>query len=326
MKAIVRDEYGSPDVLALEDVARPEVGDESVLVRIRAASLNAYDWHMLRGEPSLIRLMTGLRKPRSRLMGADMAGIVEAVGKEVRQLRPGDEVFGHGRGTLAEYLCAPEQNFAPKPSNLTFEQAAAIPMAGTSALQSLRDKGRIQPGQKVLINGAAGGVGTFAVQIARALGADVTGVCSTRNLDMVRSIGASSVVDYTREDFTQGGQRYDLILDIAANHSLSAYRRVLNREGVLVSLGEAGGPGEQSGTGEILGSLLKTLLISPFISQKLPLFVAKFTNEDLVALKELVEAGQVTPVIDRGYPLSDVPDAIRYLETGHARGKVVISV
>jgi NADPH:quinone reductase-like Zn-dependent oxidoreductase len=326
MKAIVRETYGSPDVLELRDVAIPVPGDGSVLIRVRAASVNALDWHLLRAEPSLVRMMAGLRKPRTQGMGADAAGVVEAVGKNVSRLRPGDEVFGTGDGAFAEYLVADEKKLALKPANVTFEQAAALPVAGISALQALRDKGRVQPGQEVLINGAAGGVGTFAVQIARAFGASVTGVCSTRNVEMVRALGATRVIDYTQEDFTRGKVRYDVILDIADNHSLAEYRRVLTRNGILVTLGAAGGPGEQPGTGRIFLGMLQTILLSAVVSQKLALFLAKVTAEDLDALRELVEAGKVTPVIDREYPLAEVPDAIRHVETGHARGKVVIRI
>ncbi len=334
MKAIVRHSYGSSDVLELRDIDKPVVDDDGVLVRVRAASVNAYDWHLLRGRPYLVRMFAGLRKPKNTGVGVDVAGLVEAVGKNVTQFRPGDEVFGqgggafaaHGGGAFAEYVCAGENNFVLKPANLTFEQAAAVPMAGSTALQGLRDKGQVQPGQKVLINGAAGGVGTFAVQIAKSFGADVTGVCSTRNVDMVRSIGADHVVDYTREDFTRSGQRYDLMLDVAASHSLSACRRVLSSNGIFVSVGSAGGPDEQPGSVEVLVGVLEILLVSRFTSQKLLPFLAKFSKEDLTVLKELTEAGKVRPVIDRRYPLSEVPDAIRYLETGHAQGKVVITV
>lgn len=326
MRAVVRHRYGSSDVLELRDIDKPVVDDDSVLVRVRAASVNAYDWHMLRGRPYLVRMFAGLRKPKSTGVGVDLAGLVEAVGKNVTQFRPGDEVFGHGGGAFAEYLCAGENNFVLKPANLTFEQAAAVPMAGSTALQALRDKGRIQPGQKVLVNGAAGGVGTFAVQIAKSFGADVTGVCSTRNVDLVRSIGADHVIDYTREDFTRSGQRYDLMLDVAASHSLSACRRVLSSNGIYVSVGSAGGPDEQPRSVEVLVGVLEILLVSRFTSQKLLPFLAKFSKEDLVVLKELIEAGKVTPVIDRTYPLSETPEAIRYLEKGHAQGKVVITV
>jgi NADPH:quinone reductase-like Zn-dependent oxidoreductase len=325
MKAVVRDRYGPPDVLQLREIPRPVPGDDEVLVRIRAASVNAYDWHLLRGEPSIVRLMTGFGKPKSAGMGADLAGVVEVAGRSVTRFRPGDEVYGHSEGSFAEYVAAKEKNIALKPSSLTFEEAAAVPMAGCSALQSLRDKGRVQPGQKVLINGASGGVGTFAVQIARALGADVTGVCSARNADLVRSLGASHVVDYAREDFTRSGVRYDVILDIADTHSTAAYRRALTPKGTLVSLGAAGGPGEQAGTAAIMFGTVKTLLTSPFIAQNLRLFFARPSHADLDALRELIEAGKVRPVVDRSYALAEVADAIRYVETGHARGKVVVA-
>jgi NADPH:quinone reductase-like Zn-dependent oxidoreductase len=326
MKAVVRDRYGPPDVLELREVARPVPGDGGVLVRVRAASVNPYDWHLLRGEPSLVRLMTGLRRPKTPGAGADLAGVVEAVGTGVTRFRPGEEVFGHGEGSFAEFAVANEKHIASKPPSLTFEEAAAVPMAGCSALQSLRDKGQVQPGQKVLINGASGGVGTFAVQIARSFGAHVTGVCSARNADMVRSLGASHVVDYAREDFTRSGERYDVILDIADTHSTADYRRALTPTGTLVSLGAAGGPGEQDGTAAIMFGTTKNLVTSRFISQNLRLFIAKPSHADLDALRELIEAGKVKVVIDRRYALTEVPEAIRYVETGHARGKVVIGV
>ena len=314
MKAIVYHEYGSPDVLELKDIDKPMVNDDSVLVRVRAASVNAYDWHMVRGLPYVVRMSEGLRKPKRSVTGVDMAGHVEAVGKNVTQFRPGDEVFGERGGAFAEYVCARENNFVLKPANLTFEQAAAVPMAGYTALQGLRDKGQIQPGHRVLINGAAGGVGTFAVQIAKSFGAEVTGVCSTRNVDMVRSIGADHVVDYTREDFTRSGERYDLILDAVDNRSLSACRRALGPNGILVLVGAPEGRWVAP-----LARFLIPQLLSRFVSQKLVSLLATRSKEDLVVLKELIEAGKVTPVIDRRYPLSEVPDAIRYLETGHAQ-------
>lgn len=321
MQAIVRHKYGSPDVLELKDIDKPVVDDDSVLVRVRAASVNPYDWHFMRGLPYIVRMGEGLRKPKSTISGVDVAGHVEAVGKNVTQFQPGDEVFGQRGGAFAEYVCAGEKNFVLKPANLTFEQAAAVPMAGFTALQGLRDKGQIQPGQRVLINGAAGGVGTFAVQIAKAFGAHVTGVCSTRNVDMVRSIGADQVVDYTQEDFTRSGQRYDLILDVAGNRSVSDVRRVLGSNGILVVVG---GP-----KGRWLGPLirmLEALVLSRFVSQRMVPFLSKRSKDDLIFLKELIEAGKVTPVIDRTYPLSETPEAIRYLEEGHAQGKVVITV
>ncbi len=321
MKAIVYHEYGSPDVLELKEIDTPVVEDDQVLVRVHAASVNPLDWHRMRGLPYFLRASEGLAKPKNNGLGADVAGRAEAVGRNVTQVQPGDEVFGMSIRTLAEYVCVSEHGVAQKPANLTFEQAAAVPVAASTALQGLRDKGRIQPGQKVLINGAAGGVGTFAVQIAKSFGADVTGVCSTRNVDMVRSIGADQVIDYTEEDFTQDGQRCDLLFESVGNRSLSDCRRVLKPEGILVLVGAA--------DGRWLGPLvrpLKALLVSRFVSQKLVPFLTKRSKDDLVVLKDLIEAGKVTPVIDRRYPLSEVPEAIRYLEEGHAQGKVVITV
>ncbi len=323
MKAIVRERYGSPDVLELKDVDRPAVDDDGVLVRVRAASVNAYDWHMMRGLPFLLRMSEGLRKPKRSAMGVDVAGQVEAVGKNVTHLRPGDQVFGARAGSLAEYVRGGPKSFlVPMPAGLSFERAAAVPMAGVTALQGLRDKGQLKPGQRVLINGAAGGVGTFAVQIAKAFGAHVTAVCSTRNVDMVRSLGADQVIDYTREDFTRSGQRYDLILDVAASRSLSDCRRVLRSTGILVIVGAPDG----RRMGPIVARLLAAIVLSRFASQKMLPFLAKNSKEDLIVLKDLIEAGKVTPVIDRTYPLSETPAAIRYLEEGHARGKVVITV
>ena len=322
MQAIVNSKYGSPDRLELREIDKPALGDDGVLVRVRAASVNPYDWHFMRGLPYFMRLMSGLRRPKQTVRGVDVAGQGEAVGDNVTNLRPDDEVFGAGwGGALAEYVCGGESDFALKPAGLTFEQAAALPMAGCTALQALRDRGQLQPGQRVLINGAAGGVGTFAVQIAKALGGEVTGVCSTRNVDMVRSIGADHAVDYTVEDFTRSGQRYDLVLDTVGNRSLSDLRRALTPKGTLIL---AGGKG-----GRLLGPLallLRARLLSRFVAQRLLSFIAKLRKDDLVVLNELIEAGKVTPVIDRTYPLSEAPEAIRYLEAGHARGKVVITV
>ena len=324
MKAIVRSKYGSPDVLELREIEKPAVEDDHVLVRVQAASVNAGDWHSMRGKPYIIRLMLGgLFKPRTKnaVLGGDLAGRVEAVGGNVTEFQPGDEVFGMSIRTFAEYVSVRRVGIVRKPANLTFEQAAAVPVAAITALQGLRDKGHIRPGQKVLINGASGGVGTFAVQIAKSFGADVTAVCSPRNVDMVRSLGADRVIDYTREDFTRDGQRYDLIFDVAGNHSFSECRRVLSPNGTLVMVG-------QSGRKKI--SILP-LLTAPLVSrlrrkQKLVSFIAKRNKEDLTLLKELMEAGKVTPVIDRQYPLSEVPAALRYLGEGHARGKIVITV
>ena len=324
MKAIVRERYGSPDALEFKDIDRPVIDDDSILVRVRAASINAYDWHMMRGAPFLVRTSEGLRKPKNRAMGVDVAGQVEAVGKNVTKFRPGDEVFGARLGSLAEYVRGTEKSFlVAKPANLTFEQAAAVNMAGTTALQGLRDHGQIKPGQRVLINGATGGVGTFAVQIAKALGAHVTAVCSTRNVELVRSLGADEVIDYSKQDFTRTAQRYDLIFDVAANRSLADLSRVLNPTGTLVGVGAAKGGRSMA---PILFRILGHALYSRFAKQKMGSFMAKNSKDDLLALKDLIEAGKVKPVIDRTYPLSETANALRYLEEGHARGKVVITV
>jgi NADPH:quinone reductase-like Zn-dependent oxidoreductase len=323
VKAIVYHEYGSPDdVLELKDIDKPAVKDDEVLVRVHAASANPYDWHFMTGLPYFMRLQAGLLKPKANALGADLAGQVEAVGKKVTQFQPGDEIFGIGAGAFAEYVCVSEDSVALNPANLTFEQAAGVPLAAGTALQGLRDKGQIQAGHKVLINGASGGVGTFAVQIAKSFGAEVTGVCSTRNVDMVRSIGADHVIDYTREDFTRSGQRYQLMLDLVGNHSPSECRRVLNPKGLYIA---SFGQPEHRWLGP-LAHLLRMLIVSGFVSQKMTTFTAKENKEDLVVLGELLEAGKVTPVIDRTYPLSEVPEAIRYLEKGHTQGKIVITV
>ena len=327
MKAVRYHRYGGPDVLELQEVAMPAAGDGELLVRVRAASVNPLDWHFMRGAPYLVRMMAGLSRPKpsaSRL-GADMAGSVEAVGQNVTGFQPGDEVFGglEERGTLAEYISVrADAVVLQKPAGLTFEQAAAVPVAAFTALQALRDKGRVQPGQKVLVNGASGGVGTFAVQIAKALGAEVTGVCSTANVGMVASIGADHVVDYTREDFTRAERRYDLLIDIAGNRSLAETRRVLVPKGVLVVVG---GPNKGRWIGPF-GRTIRMLLQSPAVSQRMVSFLAHQNRDDLAVLRELLDAGKVTPVIDRAYRLNQVAEAVRYLETGHARGKVVITV
>jgi NADPH:quinone reductase-like Zn-dependent oxidoreductase len=323
MKAIVQDRYGSPDVLDLREIDKPVVEDGEVLVRVRAASANPADWHFMRGLPYVMRPQSGLGKPRNGVLGRDVAGQVEAVGKDVTRFRPGDEVFANvGTGGFAEYTCVSEDFLELKPVNLTFEQTAAVPLAGLTALQGLRDAGQVQPEQKVLIIGASGGVGTFAVQIAKSFGADVTGVCSTRNVEMVRSLGADHVIDYTQEDFAQSGQKYDLIFQLAGTRSPSACRRALTPKGTLVlSSGES--------SGRWIGPvdrIIKAVVLSPFVGQKLGSFLAKPNSDDLQFLKELIEAGKVTPVIDRTYPLSETPEAIRYLEEGHAGGKVVVTV
>ncbi len=318
MKAAVYDSYGPPDVLQIRDVERPVPKNGEVLLKVRAASVNPLDWRLMRGRPYILRLLIGLHKPNTP-PGHDVAGEVEAVGGNVTRFKPGDAVFGTCVGAFAEYACASESKLAIKPASVSFEQAAAVPVAGLTALQGLRDKGRLQPGQKVLINGAAGGVGTFAVQIAKSFGAEVTGVCGTRNVDMVRSIGAERVVDYTREAFTKSTQRYDLILDNVGNHSLAACRRVLSPTGRFVI---AGGPQ----VGAILARALHARVLSWFVSQDFRFFAAKIDKADLTILGELIEAGSVTPVIDRRYRLSEVPEAIRYLEAGHARGKLIITL
>ena len=321
MKAIIQQEYGSPDVLVLHDVEAPIVKDDDVLVRVRAASLNPRDWHVLRGVPYIARPQ--IRKLRSGVLGSDVAGQVEAVGKDVKRFRPGDEVLTDAvTGGFAEYTKASEEFVAPKPTNLTFEQAAAVPLAGVTALQGLRDHRRVEPGQKVSIVGASGGVGTFAVQIAKWLGAHVTGVCSARNVDLVRSLGADHVIDYTREDFTRNGRTFDLILQLAGTQSPSDLRRALTPTGVLL-LSSGDSNGRWIGP---MSRILKAMVLSPFVSQRLTPFEAKRSGDDLLVLKALIEAGTVTPVIDKMYSLGDVPEAIRYLEEGHARGKVVITV
>lgn len=324
MKAIVQDTYGAPHVLELKDIDKPVVGDHDVLVRVHAAGVDPGVWHLMTGLPYLVRIMGyGLRKPGARVRGMDVAGRVEAVGKDVTQFQPGDEVFGTCDGSFAEYACAREDKVAPKPANLTFEQAAAVPISACTALQALRDKGNVQPGQKALIIGASGGVGTFAVQLAKAFGAHVTGVCSTTKLDLVRSIGADHVIDYTRDNFAETGQRYDLILDTAGNRSLSDLRRALAPRGTLVIVG-----GEEGGRwfGGFQRQILWAPMLSLFVSQKLRPLVSTERQEDLQFLKGLIEDGKVTPVIDRTYRLSEAPEAIRYLGEGHARGKVVITV
>jgi NADPH:quinone reductase-like Zn-dependent oxidoreductase len=320
MKGIGRDRYGSPDILELHDLEQPQLQDDRVLVRVRAASVNRYDWYDVTGRPWIARPITGLRGPKSPPVGADFAGTVEAVGTDVENLEPGDDVFGTANGSFAEYVCA-QAAVARKPANLTFEEAAAVPLAALTALQGLRDHGKLQPGQKALVNGASGGVGTFAVQIAKVLGAEVTAVCSTRNVEQAHSLGADHVIDYTREDFTRGGRRYDVILDVAGSKSWSQCRRVLSPNATLVMVGGTGsrllGP---------LGHVAKMLVASLRGSQRAVFFVAKPNGPDLDVLRELVESEKVKPVVERRYELAEVADAIRYMGQGHVRGKLVITV
>ncbi len=322
MRTIVYDRYSTPDALELRDVDAPVVGDDDVLIRVHAAAVNPLDWHLLTGTPYLARLQAGLLAPKRHTPGVDVAGRVEAVGTNVTQFQPGDEVFGGGNGTFAEYVCVSQEVIVLKPPNTTFEQAAAVPIAAFTALQGLRDKGRIRPGHEVLINGASGGVGTFAVQIAKSFGAVVTAVCSTRNVDMVTSIGADKVIDYTAEDFTKGERRYDLIFDTVGNHTVLACRRALTSTGTYVLVG-------QSKKGRWLGPLprlFKLLVVSPLGSRRLVGMLAHQRKEDLVILQKLLESGEITPVIDRRYELSDTAQAIQYQGEGHARGKIVITM
>lgn len=324
MKAITYCEYGSPDVLRLAEIEKPVPNDNQILVRVRAASLNPLDL-TIRG-PWLIRPLLGMRKPKNIRLGVDYAGTVEAIGSKVTNFKLGDEVFGAARGALAEYVCGlADRIVGHKPGNITFEEAASVPVAALTALQGLRDKGRIQPGQKVLINGASGGVGTFAVQIAKSFGAEVTGVCSTRNVDLVRSIGADHVIDYTKEDFTKTDQRYDFIYDLVNNHSFSERRQILTPNGICLMVG-FGGSGWHDETLGRLGGALNALVRSWFVSQKFVIFLANLNNQDLKLLADLMQAGKITPVIDRTYKLSEAPAALKYLEQGHARGKVVITL
>ena len=320
MKAIVQEEYGGPEKLELREIPKPELDDDGVLVRIRAASLNALDWRVMRGHPYLVRTEEGWRRP-SPIRGVDLAGEVEAVGKNVTQFQPGDEVYGERGGSLAEYLVAKEERFAPKPANLSFEEAAAVPLAALTALQGLRDKAQVEPGQKVLINGAGGGVGTFAVQIAKWLGAEVTAVCGPDKVEMVRSLGADRVVDYSREDFTKTGERYDVLFDIGGNRRLRRCKRVLTSAGKLVFVGMP-----SFRVGLPLLRVVRGVLGSRFSDQKALGFITKHSQDDLVLLKELIEAGKVRPVVDRTYPLSDVREAMAYVEQNRAKGKVVITI
>jgi NADPH:quinone reductase-like Zn-dependent oxidoreductase len=319
MIAIVQETYGSADVLQLNEIDKPPVGDGAALVRVHATSVNPADWHAISGTPLVARFAFGVRKPKNRVPGTDLAGVVEAVGKDVTKLRPGDEVFGWSIGAFAEYACTPEDHLVPKPANLTFEQAAAFPIAATTALQGLRDWGQLRAGQKVLVIGASGGVGTFAVQIAKALGAEVTGVCSTRNVEMVRSLGADQVIDYTQQDPLLGGKRYDLIFQLAGTASPSRCRRALTPKGTLLL---SSGDGRFTGMGRMAAAAVS----GPFVSQALVMRVAKLNQADLLALTELIEAGKVAPVIDRTFAFGETPAAVRYCEEGHTRGKVVITV
>jgi NADPH:quinone reductase-like Zn-dependent oxidoreductase len=324
IKAIVHCEYGSPDVLKLEDVEKPVPNDNQILIKVRAASVNPLDL-TIRG-PWLIRPLLGLRKPKDTRLGVDYAGTVEAVGKNVTTFKPGDEVFGGKTGAIAEHICVlADRAVVLKPANITFEQAAAAPVAAITALQGLRDKGKIQSGQKVLINGASGGVGTFAVQIAKSFGAEVTGVCSTRNVDLVRSIGADHVIDYTKEDFTKSDQRYDLIFDLVGNHSFSERRRILNPNGICVMAG-IGGAGWHDGIGSRLAGELNAYVRSRFVSEKFITYIASFNKADMMVLADLMQSGKVRPVIDKTFKFTEVPAALSYLEQGHARGKVVVSL
>jgi len=321
MQAIVQAGYGSPDVLHLAEIGKPVIGDDEVLVRVQAAGLDRGTWHLMAGQPYLIRLVSGLRAPRNPVPGLDVAGTVVTTGAAVTCFKPGDQVFGISKGSFAEYACAREDKLARKPAALTFAQAAAVPVSGLTALQGLRDTGRLQPGQHVLITGASGGVGTFAVQIAKALGADVTGVASTAKTGLVASIGADHVIDYTSDDFPSGSQRYDLILDIAGNTRLSRLRRALTRTGTLVIVG-----GEDAGRLTGMSRQLRALALSPFVRQRLTMLVSRQRRTDIGHLAELVETGQLTPVIGKTYPLRQAPDAMRDLAAGRARGKLVISV
>ena len=328
MKAIVQDRYGSPDVLELRDVDKPVAADNEVLVRVRAASVNARDWHLMRGDPYVARLMDssslGFSGPTIKIRGTDFAGQVEAVGRDVKRFRPGDEVFGEVNSAFAEYVAVPDGVVEPKPANLTFEQAAAVPLAGNTALMGLREVGQVQPGQQVLINGASGSVGTFAVQIAKSFGAEVTGVCSTKNVDLVQSLGADSVIDYTSDDFTRNGRRYDVVFDLVGNRSLTELRRALTPAGTLVLSG-----GGVSRGGSLIGPvalMVRAQVLSRFVRYRLLILAVSPSKENLAALRELAESGKLTPAIDRTYPLSEVPEAIRYVEVEHARAKVIITV
>ena len=324
MRAIIYCDYGPPDVLKLADILKPVANDNQVLVRVHACSVNPYDWHFIRGTPYIMRLGVGLRKPKDVRLGIDFAGTVEAAGKNVTQYKPGDEVWGGKPGAFAQYVAVSEKSIARKPANVSFEEAASVPIAGLTALQAIRDRAKARPGQKILINGASGGVGTFAVQVAKSFGAEVTGVCSTRNVELVRSLGADHVIDYKKQDFTTGGQRYDVIIDNVGNQPLMSLRRALVPEGKYVMIG--GGWLEDQG---VLGPMvrpIKALLLKPFVTQEMGMMMSNPTQNDYAQFAGLLESGKVKPVIDRTYRFEQLPDAIRYIEEGHARGKVVVSV
>jgi NADPH:quinone reductase-like Zn-dependent oxidoreductase len=321
MKAVVYCEYGSADVLKVENIEKPVAGNGQVLVRVHAAALNPLDMHYMHGTPAVMRIDGGLRKPKSTRLGVDFSGVVEAVGPNVTQLKAGDEVFGTRKGAFAEYVVASAANLAPKPENISFDEAAGIPVAAVTALQALRDKAQVKTGQRVLINGASGGVGTFAVQIAKSMGAHVTGVCSTRNVELVRSLGADAVIDYTRDDFTRRGERYDAIIDMVGNHTLREYRGVLNPNGSYVMVG-----GPKGRWIAPMDRVARMALFSPFVSQKFGMMLGRTNRDDYMVLRDLIEQGKVRPVIDRRYTLEQVPEAMRYLETGRARGKIIIRI
>jgi len=323
MQAIVYHRYGSPDVLEFQEIPKPTPAEDQVLIRVHAASVNPYDWHFLRGAPLPIRLFTGMRRPKFPRLGADVAGVVEAVGVKAAPFKPGDAVFGTAKGSFAEYACAAASQIAVKPQEISFEQAACLPIAGITALQGVRDKGKVQAGQTVLINGAAGGVGTFAVQIAKSLGARVTAVCSSRNVELVRSIGADEVIDYTRDDFARSAQHYDLLFDLVGNRPLADYLRAVKPRGTYISCG--GGSPNRS-TIDLLAGMLRNVVRSRFVSQKMPGLLAKINREDLAILADLVQSRTVIPVVDRTCSLREIAEAIRHVESGHARGKVVIAV
>lgn len=323
MRAAIYHRYGSPDVLELQEIPKPDPKEDEVLIRVHASSVNPYDWHFLRGAPTILRLFLGLRKPKSPRLGADVAGIIEAIGARVTQFKLGDPVFGAAKGSFAEYACAAPSQLAVKPQEVSFEQAACLPIAGITALQGLRDKGKVQTGQAILINGAAGGVGTFAVQVAKSFGAYVTGVCSASNVELLRSIGADEVIDYNREDFARSGQQYDLVFDLVGNRPLDDYLPVLRPHGTYLA---CGGGGPNRGSWSLLSGLLTNAVRSPFVSQKMPSLLATINGDDLSILIDLVRRREVVPVVGCIYALSETAAAIRLVESGHARGKVVITV